>query len=86
MVNKGEKMTEQQLWTINKIKDVSVKEFNFGETVNKRIQNVFLCYGIKTLGDVLNITIQDFAIYNHFGTKSHKAICYMMTTLINQNE
>ena len=75
-------MTEHQLWAINKFKGISVKEFNFGETVNTRIQNVFLCHGIKTLGDVLNITIQDFAIYNGFGTKSHKAICDMMTKLI----
>ena len=75
-------MTEQQLWAINKIKDVSVKEFNFGETVNTRVQNVFLCHGIRTLGDVLNITIQDFATYNHFGAKSHKAICDTMTKLL----
>ena len=79
-------MTERQLRVINKSKDVSVKEFNFGITVNTRIQNVFAVHGIKTLGDVLNITVQDFATYNHFGIESFRSICGMMQSLINNGE
>ena len=79
-------MTERQLRVINKSKDVSVKEFNFGITVNTRIQNVFAVHGIKTLGDVLNITVQDFATYNHFDIESYRSICGMMQSLLNNGE